>query len=258
MQLGVLIIFSAFLLYPKYIVAQDVDSLKHFSGIVYDERFNPLPYTHVLALGSGAGDVSDGLGAFDLKICPTDTLIFYNITCQDTAILVSQKMEYFYVLLKQKVYALNGVKIFEWGSSYQDMVQAFSEIPDSISLGNKLGLPSINPDYVPYDLDEKKIKSAGFLITSPLSYFYHNFSRYEINRRKAFQLERNETRIHKFDELLSVENISNITGFEGDTLTHFMLYMNQHMQCDYRCKELDIITEVHLILEEYNASSIDD
>ena len=44
--------------------AQENTRAYKFTGIVYDEYFNPLPYTHVLAAGTGQGDVTDSLGIF--------------------------------------------------------------------------------------------------------------------------------------------------------------------------------------------------
>jgi len=39
-----------------------------FSGIVYDNNFNPLPYTHVIAKGTGKGDITDINGVFSLYV----------------------------------------------------------------------------------------------------------------------------------------------------------------------------------------------
>ena len=39
-----------------------------FAGVVYDEYLRPVPYTQVVAHGTGSGDVSDSLGIFNIYI----------------------------------------------------------------------------------------------------------------------------------------------------------------------------------------------
>jgi len=79
-------------------------------------------------------------------------------------------------------------------------------------------------------MDVATLKSAGFLLTSPVSFFYYNMSKREKNRRKLFWNEKNRELHERFDAIVSTESLSNITGLNV---------------CDYRCNELKIYSEIY-------------
>ena len=112
-------------------------------------------------------------------------------------------------------------------------------------------LPVQDPDYIPFDKDEQLLKSSRFFFSSPVSYFYYNMSRKEKGARKAYQLEKDKELIERFEEVLGKENITYITGLEGEELEKFMLYLNEHMFCDYHCSEIKLLTEIHNIWKKY-------
>lgn len=233
------------------LAGQAGDSLFILTGFVYDGMYRPVPATHVININSGAGDVTDTLGIFRLPVTIHDTLYFRNIVYRDTLVPAAMIYPKKYVRVQERYHAIPEARIFSWGNSYEDFREAFINLPPLISLGEKLGLPRQDPDYIPLEMNEEKVRSVGFLLTSPVSFFYHNLSRKQRSARRLFMMERNAEEMDAFEEILSRSNISSITGLNGEELDGFMLFLNERIRCDYRCAELQIYTEIHSLWELY-------
>ena len=231
--------------------AQANDSVFTLTCIVYDQSFFPVPSSHVINLNSHQGEVTDSLGIFHMPVKINDTLLIRNMVYRDTLVMVSSFFEGKYIVLKRKYYALQEARIFEWGSSYLDFRSAIIEMPNRQTLGGSMGLPRKDPDYIPYDMNEEILKSAGFLLTSPVSYFYHNFSKHARSARKVYWLKKNKDKQHAFDEIVGIDNISSITGLEGEDVLSFLVFLYERMGCDFTCDELQIYTEIHGLWDVY-------
>ncbi len=143
-----------------------------------------------------------------------DSLWIKNIAFSDTIVVINNPRLFYIIQMKKQTYPVKEVKIFEWGSTYEDFKQAFLALKPEKGLQEKLGLPIADPDAIPYDLDEEYIKSLGFAITSPISYFYQNFSKYEKSKRKLYRLEITKEKREVFRRIVSRENISELTGWK--------------------------------------------
>lgn len=233
------------------LAGQSRDSVFMLTGFVYDGMYRPVPATHVININSRAGDVTDTLGIFRLPVTLHDTLYFRNIVYRDTlvpAALIHRKK---YIRVQERYHAIQEARIFEWGNTYEDFRETVINMPEVQPLGEKLGLPRQDPDYIPYEMDEEKIKSLGFLLTSPVSFFYHNLSRKQRSARRLFRMKQHAEELEVFEEILSRSNISFITGLSGEELDRFLLFLNARIQCDHRCSELQIYTEIYSLWEQY-------
>lgn len=228
-----------------FLHAQERDSAFTLTAIIYDEAFKTVPATHVINMNSHVGDVSDSLGIFSMPVQVGDTLLFRNIVYMEILVPVSKLMGDRYVILKRSIYPLHEAKVFPWGASYEDFSRAVISNPAPETLGEALGLPRKDPDYVPFDMRSSELKSAAFLFTSPVSFLYYNLSKKEKNRRKLYWDEKNRGRQKIFDEIVSRENLGDLTGLSGDPLIQFMTFMFKRMVCDFRCTELKIYTEIY-------------
>lgn len=229
-----------------------------FTGTVYDAHYRPVPYTNVVAHGSGQGDMTDSLGIFSLRVRATDRLSFYNISFHDTTLFVIASLPGIHVRLRQKVYSLPGAMIFDWGSSYQDFIAEVERQGVPEDLGDALGLPKQDPDMVPFDMDEQKLKSGGFLLTSPVSFLYYNLSGREKKARRAFRLKQDRKLIERFNRVLGPTNLERVTGLKNESLEQFMIYLNQQMTCDYHCSELELTRELLEIWKRYKTLQKDE
>lgn len=227
------------------------DSSYLFFGIVCDEVFRPVTATHVINLNNNAGDVTDSLGIFSLPVRKGDTLFVRNIVYRDTLIPVDRIGPDRHIRIRSAVYRLQEARVFEWGSGYNDFRKAIISRPEPETLAGQLGLPRQDPDYVPFEMNEARIKSVGFLIHSPVSYFYENFSKSARSKRKVYWLNRNRDKLETFEALISPDNIAGITGLDGNDLQEFLLYLYQHLECDHRCDEIRVYTEIHTLWKVY-------
>lgn len=226
--------------------SQDADSSFTLSGIIYDETFSPIGATHVINMNTRAGDVSDTLGIFSFPAHVGDTLLFRNIAYQEVFIPVKQILGDGYVILRRVLYPLQEAKVFPWGSSYGDFSEAVINTPAPQTIGEALGLPRQDPDYIPFDMDAAKLKSVGFLLKSPISYLYYNLNKKEKNRRKLFWSDKNRESLDRFDAIVSPENLSHVTGLSGNKLLGFMNYLFQRLVCDHKCSELSLYAEIYV------------
>jgi hypothetical protein len=231
--------------------AQDPDSAFFLAGTVYNDTFEPIPLTHVINTRSGAGVVTDSLGIFRLPVRLVDTLLIRNIAYRDTLVPVSLIYGKRLINLKRVYYTLQEARVFEWGSSYDDFREAIIGMSNVQSLGESMGLPRADPDYVPIEMDNKRVRSAGYLLTSPISYFYHNFNRKAKSARSLFWTKKDMERIEAFDAICSPGNLLSITGLQGSQLLEFMAYLFQRMTCDYRCSEFEVYNEIYAHWEVY-------
>jgi hypothetical protein len=245
-----LIIIPGFILHAQ----QDIKAYL-FTGIVFDSDYNPLPNTHVIAKGTGQGDVTDEHGVFIIYIRERDQLSFFNLTCNDTSAIVNKDLSPFNIQLKRRVYLLKEAKIFEWGSTYDEFPDEVKRNGVPVSKGKELGLPTQDPFAIPFYLDDEKIKSTRFLISSPVSFLYYNLSKREKAIRKTYRLEKDKEQIDLFEQTVSPQNINAITGLQDRELEEFIIYLNLQLSCTYQCAELELLTEIYSIWNQYRERS---
>ncbi|MCD4710997.1 MAG: hypothetical protein K8R52_09130 [Bacteroidales bacterium] len=243
-------LFMLFLIQLR-MLAQQHDTIFDLTAFVYDDLFIPVPATHVINLNTHKGDVTDSLGIFRLPVHLTDTLLIRNIAFRDTLVPVMEIQSIRHIRLKRRHYRLQEVKIFEWGATYDDFREAFIEMPMQQNLGATLGLPRQDPDKVPLEMDEQAVKSAGLLLTSPVSFFYYNFNKHAKSARKVYWLKKNQEEHDQFDAIVSMKNLSDITGLTGVKLQEFQIFLSQRMVCDFNCSELAIYKEIYGLWKVY-------
>jgi len=238
--------------------AQESDPAGSLTGIVYNPHYQPLPGTHILNLSNHRGTTCGMLGIFRIPADPSDTLLITNVAFRDTLVSAGAIYAAGYILLRPQFHVLPVVHIFPWGSTYRDFKNAVLEMAPQQALGESLGLPRADPAHIPYDMDTVLIQSTGFALTSPVSYLYQNFSRKARSARKVYWLERNRELHEVFNAVTDRENIADITGLEGEELTRFMAYLDEHMTCDIHCPELTILSEIFSLFEDYSGQSLQD
>ena len=231
--------------------AQSADSLWNLNGIIYDDLYVPVPATHVVNINTHKGDVSDTLGIFRVPVRDSDTLLILNIAFRDTLVAVTSITGNRQIVLQRKLYPLKEARIFVWGSSYGDFKEAFIEMPMEQSLGAFLGLPQQDSEYVPLEMDEKALRSAALLLTSPITFFYQNFNKKAKSARKVYWLEKHREQHEMFESIVNGANLSEITSLSGPELLAFQSFLLERMVCDFQCTELEIYKEIHGLWKLY-------
>jgi len=244
------VVCTLFLIQTR-LLAQPSDTIFHLSGIVYDEFYIPVSATHVININTNKGDVTDSLGIFRMPGHRTDTLLIRNIAFRDTLVTVSEVQMNRHIRLNRRRYELEEARIFEWGATYDDFREAFIGMPVQQTLGASMGLPRQDPGKVPMEMDEKAIKSAGLLLTNPISFFYYNFNKHAKSARKVYWLKKNQEKQDHFESILSAENLSTITSLTGMELENFQLFLSQRIVCNLHCSELEVYNEIHGLWKVY-------
>lgn len=248
------ILFPVFLLLlvtQTHLFAQRTDTVFDLSAIVYDDLYIPVSATHVININTHQGDVTDSLGIFSLPVRQGDTLLVRNIAFRDTLVSVNEVLETRHISLRRMLYPLKEARVFEWGASYEDFQEAFIGMPMQQTLAGTLELPRQDPDKVPVEMNEKAVKSAGLLLTSPVSYFYYNFNKHAKTARKVYWLNKNQEKQDFFEGITGPENLAEITGLKGSDLDEFLMFFSQRKVCDLNCSELEIYQEIYSLWELY-------
>jgi len=245
------IILAICLMMISQLNGQFSDSVFHLSAAIYDGSFHPVPSTHVINMNTHQGAVTDSLGTFLLPVHLTDTLLIRNIAFYDTLIPVYLLSIERSIILTSRRYHLQEARIFEWGSTYADFQRAVINMPSQQTLGESMGLPRQDPDYVPLEMDEKAVKSAGFLLSSPISYFYQNFNKQAKSARKVYWLKKNQAKRDHFNEIISGESLAAITGLSGDEILEFQAFLTQRMVNTFKSTDLEIYEEIHGLWKVY-------
>jgi len=242
---NLLLALTALLLFQARLQGQSADTVLNLSGLIYDDMFFPVPATHVININTHQGDVSDTLGIFHLPVHASDTLLIRNIAFRDTLVAAASIFRNRYIVIQRKLYPLKEARVFVWGSSYDDFKEAFIEMPIQQTLGASMGMPQQDPEYVPLEMDEKAVKSAGLLFTSPITFFYQNFNKHAKSARKVYWLNKNREKHEMFDGILNGESLTEITGLSGPKLLEFQSFLLERMVCNFNCTELAIYKEIH-------------
>ncbi len=224
-------------------------------GIVVDQSFQPIENVHIINFRTGAISITDSTGFFSLKVQENDSLFVSSLAHHDTLLIVVFPEKFQIISLVPEKYHIGEVKVFEWGSTYQDFREAFLDL-EIEQLGEKLGLPVQDPDVVPFYLDEAQLKSPAFAINSPISFLYYNFSKKEKSARKVYRLNRDKELWDKYFSIFNKENVHEITGLEGEDLEKFWLYLNQEFECTPSCSEYEILSEISRHLTNFRVQVV--
>jgi hypothetical protein len=115
-----------------------------------------------------------------------------------------------------------------------------------------LHLPKAKPG-TPQLLDPDYLGSIGFLINSPISFFYYNLSKVEASRRRAYAFNKNYTTRRRVCDKYNNEKIQYWTGLKGDSLTKFILYCHFDDRYLLETSDYELIETVFIKLAEFRA-----
>ncbi len=131
-----------------------------FSGFVMNEESEPLPYVHIISLGSRRGTISDRNGIFSIITEPQDTIVFssvgYKLTYFELPALI---LDYHYthdVIMERDTILLEEVLVFPW-PTYEEFKEAFLS----------LELPEDDYDFAIRNLAIIQAQIEGIEIPSP-------------------------------------------------------------------------------------------
>ena len=231
-------------------LSQQSDSTLRFFGNLYDSRtYRPIEYAHIINISGNNATISDSLGTFDLKIEPGDSLMITSIGYQTTYYQYKdslQKVVFRSIPMDEQVYAISGVEVTPWGT-YRDFKRKFLslDIKDPQEDVHPLLWEGINREP---ELKEEQINPG---ITSPITMIYSLFSKEIQSKQKLRELQRAKTREDRLNEKFNREQVSALTGLEGEKLERFMNYCNFSEEYILNTREYFILERVKKCYQQF-------
>ncbi|GEM_PF-6240364 len=206
-----------------------------------------IPFSFVANMRTGDGKEAKGDGSFNMYVAPGDSLIFKCMGYADTTWVVSSEnmqLDTIPLNVEKRSYSLNEVKIYQW-RSYAAFKQMFLS----------LKVPSKKPISFAFDINAgelnalAKAKSGSFGLTfSTGGKTWVPKEKRKLNSIIAFE-KQNE----RLNRLTSHENIMAFTGFEGEKLDSFMIFLRKNHKISPNLSDYKIMAAVQVAYEEFLA-----
>jgi hypothetical protein len=233
--------------------AQGDDLPVRLAGVIYtDDSNRNTPFVHIINLRTGMGVISDSIGYFKISILKTDTLLlrclgfedkFFNLsdTLTTTVLFVEIRLsETSYLLEVVDILALSRLNQFKYD---------FANMPfEENEWENQMIIPGVSKANYKWIRDEEK--ALGFQpLWAPNS--GNLFNKKDKNARTLIELINNEEGTKIIDEKFNIKLLGEFTGFSGDTLIDFKLFLNYSRSYLLSNSGYDIFLDIQNKLPEF-------
>lgn len=225
------IIISLLLILTATIGFAQIDSLPvRIAGIIYgNDTSENTPFVHIINYRSGKGTISDSSGFFKTTMLKTDSLLFRCLGYEDKVFKLADTLNstvlFFEIRLAKTSYYIDVIDILAL-SRLNQFRYDFIKIPlPENQWAQQLIIPGVTKEnYKWIHKDERFIPKQT--LGGPISGLYNLFSDREESIRKYLELINNEESDREIDEKFNMKLLSEFTGYTGDTLIDFNLYLN--------------------------------
>lgn len=207
-----------------------------------DSAFS-LPYIHVINKHTGLGVISDSLGVFKTKLFKNDTLIFRCLGFSDYEYQLPDSLNssiyFIQITMSPKSYELNMVDVYSLTQRNQFRYE-FKHMPinEEGRLNRDIVIDGVtNPNYKKLREAERPIYptfiggATGFLYKmSHKSHSYEKLERNVVDDKLRQQA----------NEKYSMSLLSEFTGYQGDKLLSFYIYLDFKSDYVYKTNAYDI------------------
>ena len=209
------------------------------SGVIVNEKDEPLPFVTVSNLSTHQGVVSNEEGFFYITFPASDTLQLSAVNYEasrlyfgDTAQATNYDLK---IRLSERTYQLENVTVFAFKdeASFKRAVLALDDIPEE---SEKIVVPGS------YQGEPVKKKAS---IASPLSFVLDRFSKRAKYERQVQQARQDAAYQKTLAKKYNREMVGEITGLAEDRLDAFMLYCQINDAFVERSNEYDIILAIN-------------
>lgn len=124
------------LLYYALSYAQEQEPMVQFTGRIFNEYLQPMPYTSVYVKNRGKGAITDREGKFSFVVLEKDTVVFSSVGYKSGRVIIPGGFdEPFFtrdVLLESDTIMIEAIEVYPW-SDYEEFTEAFLnlELPES-------------------------------------------------------------------------------------------------------------------------------
>jgi hypothetical protein len=104
------------------------ERLVQFTGRVFDEYIQPLPFAHIIILNSGRGTITDKEGKFSFVTVEKDTIMFSTMGFKKSYVQIPSNLEKPFftrdVIMLRDTFMIAEVEIYPW-RNYDEFKEAF-------------------------------------------------------------------------------------------------------------------------------------
>ena len=206
-----------------------------------------IPFSFVANMRTGDGKETREDGCFNMYVAAGDSLIFKCLGYIDTTWVVSNEnllLDTIPLNVEKKSYSLNEVNVY-WFRSYAAFKQMFLS----------LKVPSGGPMKMNFNINVKEINalakanSGTFGISSSMG----GRTWKSKEQRKFDVFLANEKRYERLRELTSHKNMLSFTGFEGEKLDSFVVFLRRNYKINPDLSDYKIMVAVQVAYEEFLA-----
>jgi hypothetical protein len=233
--------------------AQVDDLPVRLAGVIYtDDSTRNTPFVHIINLRTGMGVISDSIGYFKINLRRTDTLLLRCIGFEDKFFNLSDTLTstvlFVEIRLSETSYLLDVVDIMAL-SRLNQFKYDFANMPfEENEWENQMIIPGVSKANYKWIRDEEK--ALGFQpLWTPNS--GNLFNKKDKNARTLIELINNEEGTQIIDEKFNMKLLGEFTGFSGDTLIDFKLFLNYSRSYLLSKSGYDIFLDVQNKLPEF-------
>lgn len=229
-------------------VAQvDTMQVKLAGLICIDDSTTNTPFIHIINLRTGAGVISDSLGFFKIKIQKSDSLLIRCIGFEDKVFNLKDNIvsttTFIKINLSKTTYSLKVINVYALNRLSQFRYD-FLKIPlpdDEIKY--QLHIPGVSQKKYKW-MQPKPNPHSIAMNPGPFSALYYLWSKKGKSIIKLIKLLEEEEENCLINKKFNTKLLSEFTGFTGDTLIDFKLYLNYNHQYLLKTNEYDIFLDV--------------
>ncbi len=247
------IIAFAFLLLTTTLLYCQNDSFL-LTGKLFDRfSYKPIENLKIINLSRKLFSYSNNTGLFQILCFKKDTLIFNGIGYFTKSFVVNDSIKAksgsLIILFDPEIYELKETTINGLGT-YNDFKKNFLAIKPVEQKPIILGLKPVKPG-PPQIYNEKYVKSIGFAVQSPISFFYYNLNEKEKSKRKIFNLKFEAPITYEIEKKYNREKVGIWTGLTEFELNEFIVFCNFDRNFLINATEYQIIIETQEKLKEF-------
>ncbi|MDA3890399.1 MAG: hypothetical protein PF517_01915 [Salinivirgaceae bacterium] len=223
-------ILSFILFYALNTFAQ-VDSLPiRLAGVIYSaDTTVDNSYVHIINKRTGLGTISDSMGIFKTTLLKSDTLIFRALGYKDKIFALPDTLLsavlFVEIKLQETSYLLDVIDILALSRMNQFCYDFTNMRLPTNEWENQFIIPGVSRKNYKWIRDDERVIPKQML-PSPISAIYNAFSDREKSIKKCLELINNEAGDKIIEEKFNMKMLSEFTGFTGDTLIDFKLFLN--------------------------------
>lgn len=214
-----------------------------FCGQVKNVDQEQVDFAHVINRNTEKAVITKEDGSFCIQVSRMDTVMIKTLRYLTDTIIMHDSLlastEKYIAELTERSYPISEVRIYPY-RSYEEFKRAFkNHDPDPVGLNPK------KEESVPMLEDDDYLKSPGFILNSPISFLYYQFSDKEKDKRNARKLYEEEKNNRIIEKKYNRDIIKQMTDLKSEKeITEFILFCQFDQSFVIHATEYEILSQI--------------